>query len=413
MRDNDLYIPNFKTLLISLIIVLSFINNFVSEYLFALILFSFISLIYYGKHVPYKNSFFVIILLCLIFPIIQFFISGYYNFKANLNFLGFIFIIFGISTFIYSIKYDDIFRINFYLEKIVLSIVALYVLTPLISHGIYDFFSIDRNYLYATGNNLLPDNILDKQKTSALINFCLIIIFFKLKNSRNLIYKLILIIIFILGLNLLIGSRSQIIGTTIALIMLSSGNNVYRIKIYSILFSVLFLTAIFIMTSDIFLQFSNIDIRFMLFHAASVTFLSNIISGIGLYTLPQFLDANNQDYLFSFGGLFPSAWGPLLSFPTGFESSFLQFSVELGFVWLFILYWAIKSLLTLFYNIDYRFKYFGFFCLAYFFSSITEDNLTQPTAYILLAVILGLLANRQKSSHNFDASFPEMRNSPP
>ena len=151
------------------------------------------------------------------------------------------------------------------------------------------------------------------------------------------------------------------------------------------------------MSLEFFADFHQIDIRVMLFHAAAITFFSNLFFGVGLYNLPQFLDANNQEYLYKFGGLFSEDWGSRASFPTGFESSFLQFAVELGVIWFFLLYLAVKFLITNYYNTDARFKYIALFGLAYFFSAITEDNLSQPPIYILVAIFLGLYLKEREA----------------
>jgi hypothetical protein len=63
-------------------------------------------------------------------------------------------------------------------------------------------------------------------------------------------------------------------------------------------------------------------------------------------------------------------------------------------------YLFIKFLLVNYHKIDVRFKYLAFFGLAYFFSALTEDNLTQPPVYMLAAIFIAFYLRGRKENIN-------------
>jgi hypothetical protein len=263
-------------------------------------------------------------------------------------------------------------------------------------------FFIDGNYLYASASRFIANGLVEKQMMSAFLVLYVVV-------CANLIKKhpiaMPALIPLIFAINMLHASRSQMIGILVALFLIVISRGGRFIKTSALIISTLSFLAVFLLSLDIFTELHNLDIRVMLFHAAAITFFSNLFFGVGIYYLPQFLSSNNQAYFSNFAYLFPDGWGSLSAFPTGFESSFLQFAVELGLVWFFVLYFAVKWLLNNYHHVDARFKYLAFFGIVYFFSAITEDNLTQPPLYILAAIFLGLSFRRCRQNLNSDGVF--------
>jgi hypothetical protein len=192
------------------------------------------------------------------------------------------------------------------------------------------------------------------------------------------------------------------LGLFIALILVTAGNKINRIKIYSAITTLFYTLLLYFMTTSYFTQLAALDIRVMLFHSAAVSFFDHLVSGIGLFYLPQYLDLNNYFYFSQFSFLYPETYQTLEGYPTGFESSFMQLSLELGLISIILLYFITKGLLRVYSLIEPEFKFFIFFIIAYVFSSLTEDNITQSSFYIIVAILFGILAFEDK--HKLDKS---------
>ena len=338
-------------------------------------------------------------LFVLIIPLLQYAQTGNYAGKWILNFFGFVFAIISVTTMIAHMNADSFDKLDVYLRRTIFVLVSIYLLIPVFDYGLFDIFINDRNYLYSSPNSLMPPRFLEKQKISALISLYIVIVWRMVCDSKSFHIKLSLSLMLLIAINMLLGSRSQTIGMIVALLLITAGNKPRRIALYAATVTLLFVFTLYLMTTDVFTQLAAIDLRVMLFHSAATLFFNNLIGGIGLFYLPQFLEANSNLFVFEYSYLFPLAYGNLKSFPTGFESSFMQFAVELGTLSLPILYIATKRVLGLYSDISERYKYFVFFLIVYLFSSITEDNLTQPAIYIIIAIMLGIRVREGRRSN--------------
>jgi hypothetical protein len=328
----------------------------------------------------------------LMIPLLQYFATGNYAAQWIFNYAWFWIGMVSVVTVISHMRAVSMYKLGVYLRCSVFVLMSVYVLYPVLVHGVFDGFLIDRNYLYATANSLLPPDVLVKQKMSALVTFYVVIIWEMIRGSNRFPRILLLLVLLVLALNMLVGSRSQAIGLLMALILVTAGNGVRRIKIYAATVAFSFAAALWFMTTDFFKQLSAFDIRVMLFHSAAVSFFENIFVGIGLFFTPQFLEVHNDRYFSDFAFLYPESFKGLIDFPTGFESSFMQFSLELGLLSVVLLYFSVRFLLNIYSSSASGQKFFVFFVIAYLFSSVFEDNLTQPSFYVMVSILIGLRA---------------------
>lgn len=381
------FAAKFELLYLITMFLLSFVNGFITEFAYIFVFGGFFLALLSSKSILLQKDLQIFTLLVLLGSLLQYLFLGTFAWKWMFNFCGFMVGIFSVSTVVSKMSQEAIVELNFYLRGSIFILGTVYVLSPSIEYGFTSTFFIDGNYLYGSASRFIANGLVEKQMMSAFLMLYVIV-------SASLIKKYLIampaIIPLIFAINMLLASRSQMIGFTVALFLIIVTRSGQLIKTSSLITSALFFLVVYLMSLDLFNQFHQLDIRVMLFHAAAVTFFSNLLYGVGLYALPQFLDINNQAYLSNFGGLFPDGWGALSLFPTGFESSFLQFAVEMGIIWFFVLYLAVKLLITNYHNIDAKFRYLAFFGLTYFFSALTEDNLTQPPIYIWVALSLGI-----------------------
>jgi hypothetical protein len=357
-------------------------------------------LIYFHDNITVPKSIKIILLFVLFIPTVQFLISGNYALRWIINFLFFSIGMIAVVTLIARMKYSSYVKFGTYLRRVVFLTLSVYIIYPVVDHGLVDIFLIDRNYLYSSANSMLPSEFLVKQKMSALVMFYIVIVWQMIGNCQHGLRRFFLYLLLLIAINMLLGSRSQMVGLFIATILVTAGNKINRIRIYSGITTSMYLILLYFMTSSSFMQFAALDIRVMLFHSAAVSFFDNIFSGIGLFYLPQYLDSNNYSFFSQFSFLYPETYKTLESYPMGFESSFMQLSLELGVVSIVILYFVTQGLLKVYSSIASEFRFFIFFVIAYVFSSLTEDNITQPSFYILIAILFGLVAYER--THLYD-----------
>ena len=349
-------------------------------------------LIYFNNKINVPRNLKMILLFVLIIPAVQFMFTGNFAAKWIINFLFFSIGMIAIITIIGRMKYISYVKFGTYLKRVVFLAISVYIIYPIFDYGLVEIFLIERNYLYSSANSILPSGFLVKQKMSALVMFYIVIIWQMIKNSQHSLHRFLLYLLLFTAINMLLGSRSQMVGLFIATILVTAGSNINRIKIYSAVTTSMFLLLLYLMTSNVFTQLAALDIRVMLFHSAAVSFFEHLFSGIGLFYLPQYLNSNNYLFFSQFSFLYPETYQALERYPTGFESSFMQFSLELGIISIIILYYATRGLLSIYSSIASEFKFFIFFTISYVFSSLTEDNLTQSSFYIIVAIIFGLIA---------------------
>ena len=385
--NSKTFAVKFELLYLITTFLLSFVNGFITEFAYMFVFGGFFLALFSAKCIRVPRNFQLFTGLVILGALLQYLILGNFSWKWMLNFCGFMVGIVSVATIVSKMSRDAMFKLDLYLRRLIFILGTTYALSPAIEYGFTSTFFTDGNYLYASASRFLADGLVEKQMMSAFLLLYVIVGYGFIKKSSLAIPTIIPLIF---AINMLIASRSQVIGFVAALILITITRGKRLIKISSIVTSALFFLLVYLMSLDLFTQFHQMDIRVMLFHAAAVTFFSNLFYGVGLYTLPQFLEVNNQAYFSNFAWLYPVNWGTLASFPTGFESSFFQFAVELGIIWFFILYLAIKFLIKNYQNIDSKFRYLAFFGISYFFSAITEDNLTQPPVYILASLFIGL-----------------------
>ena len=316
-----------------LFLVLVFFGSFtgrnVEYFNYGVVLASIFILFRYAEHVIFPRSLKWIAVFILFIPLLQYLITGNYAGKLILNFFGFLVIMIALITMIYKMDSTSLEKFHIYLERLIIVTIGIYVLTPIIEFGLFDIFTIDRNYLYASANRILPDGLLGKQKMSMLVVLFVIMIWRMRKRPGTLLKGIVLIILLILGINMLLGSRSQTVGLIVALLLYKTGNSPKQIAILSSLVALSFLGSLYILTLDFVSLVSHFDVRVMLFHSAAITFFDNIFSGVGLYYISQFLDLNGEYMHLNYSYLYPKLSD---KFPTGYESSFIQLAVELGLI---------------------------------------------------------------------------------
>lgn len=387
----------FKLLYLISLFLLSFVNGLITQFAYIFVFGSAFFALLTSKVIIVPKYLQIFTGLVLIWSILQYVILGDLAWKSMLNFCGFMIGILSVATIISKLTKAQLSQFNFYLRSFIFVLGSMYALSPVIEYGFTGTFFIDGNYLYASASRFITNALTEKQMMSSFLLLYVVVCVDILK--KNMVAMPVLIP-FIYAINMLLASRSQVIGIMVALFLIVIIRNRRFIKTKAVIISAFTFLAVFIMSLDVFTELHNLDIRVMLFHAAAITFLSNFLFGVGIFYLPQILSSNNQTYLSNFAYLYPDGWGSLSTFPTGFESSFLQFVVELGVVYFFLLYFAVKWLLNNYYHIDAKFKYLAFFGIVYFFSSITEDNLTQPPIYMLSAIFLGLYISRCRENLN-------------
>jgi len=380
--------------------LMSFIESLTTVYNYFFVLSGLVIIICLKGQIIVPKNLKTILLFVMVFPLLQYLIIGNYAGKWIINFLLFSIGFTAVITLIARMKYSSRVKFATYLRRAVFLAVTIYILYPIVDHGLVDIFLVDRNYLYSSANSMLPSEFLVKQKLSALVMFYIVIVWQMISNCQQSLRRFFLYLLLLIAINMLLGSRSQMVGLFIAIILVTAGNKINRIRVYSTITTTLFLILIYFMTATSFMQLAALDIRVMLFHSAAISFFDNIFSGIGLFYLPQYLDSNNHLFFTQFSFLYPETYKKLESFPTGFESSFLQLSVELGLISIFILYFITQGLLRIYSSIETEFRFFIFFVIAYVFSSLTEDNLTQPSFFMIISILFGLIAYERNYCYN-------------
>lgn len=397
MVNSRFLVLKFELLYLITLFLLSFVNGLIAEFAYIFVFGSVLLALVDSKSILAPKGLQIFTGFVLIWSFLQYAILGAFAWKWVLNFCGFMVGIASVATIVSKLSKEALFQFDFYLRSIIFILGTAYALFPVIEYGFTGTFFIDGNYLYASAGRFIANGLVEKQMMSAFLLLYVIVCAGLIKKHLIAMPALIALI---LAINMLLASRSQMIGILVALFLIVITRGGRFIKTSAIITSAFSFLAVFLMHLDVFTEFHNVDIRVMIFHAAAITFFSNLFFGVGIYNLPQFLGANNQAYLSNFGNLYPNGWGSLASFPTGFESSFFQFAVEMGVIWFFVLYLAIKFLLINYHNIEARFKYLALFGLIYFFSAFTEDNLTQPPTYILVAIYIGIYARRHRKYFN-------------
>jgi hypothetical protein len=377
---------------LALLFLASFSESLSTIYNYFFVFSGMFLIFYFNKNIIVPINLKMALLFVLIIPAIQFILTGNYAGKWIVNFFFFSIGMIGVITLIARMKYISYIKFRTYLRQAVFLTLSVYIIYPIVDHGLVGIFLVDRNYLYSSANSILPPDFLVKQKMSALVMFYIVIVWQMVKNCNHGLSRLLLCLLLMLALNMLLGSRSQTIGLFIATILVTAGHNINRIRVYSAITASTFLILIFIMASNEFIQLAALDIRVMLFHSAAVSFFDQIFGGIGLFYLPQYLDSNNYLFYSKFSYLYSEYNKSLEFYPTGFESSFMQLSLELGLISIFILYFVVQGLLRAYSLITSDYKFFVFFIISYIFSSLTEDNITQPSIYLIVAILYGLLA---------------------
>jgi hypothetical protein len=394
--------------------LLSFSEAFSVLFSYAYVAFGVVILLFCFNKIVIPLELAIISAAVFIFPVFQYFAvnnyAGKWIFNSACYFVGIVSVI----TLMSRMREKSLLKMGSYLRRSVFVAISVYVLYPVFEYGVIDIFLVDRNYLYAIANSLLPSDVLVKQKMSALVMLYIVFTWGMIRIRTGLPRLLLLWVLLILALNMLLGSRSQTIGLLIALLLITVGGNGNRIRIYSILVVFSFACALWLMTTDFFVSLSAIDIRVMLFHSAAILFFEYFLTGVGLFFIPQFLEIYNNRFFSEFSFLYPDSLSALTAFPTGFESSFMQFSAELGVISFVFLYFSVWGLLRVYVSTAGWWRYYIFFVIAYFFSSIFEDNLSQPSFYMIISILMGWRAysrRRLKVVHKSIVNVPLLGNS--
>jgi hypothetical protein len=346
------------------------------------------------KSVFIPKELFYLILFVTIYPTFQFIFTGNIAFKWLLNYFLFIISIIGYLHYFKNTTFQFKNQIFIRLKIVLVFLITIYILYPIFDLGIYEVFTKDGNLVFSSSNTLLPKGFLEKQKMSPLITLYVIVLISYLLKIKNFYLKFIIFLLLIIAINALFSSRSQIVGFLLSLVMIFLIRNKTNVSFGSFIFCFGFLLFFLFLSTEFFSQLANLDIRVMLFHVGSLIFFKNIIFGIGLFYSPIYLKDNNNLLFSEFSWLNPITFQKLISFPVGFESSFVQFTVELGIIFFIFLYFVLRWFFNIYYSVDVKFKSFILFGIIYFFSSMFEDNLTQPAFLVIFIFLVGFSFNK-------------------
>jgi len=384
---------------------------------------------------PYTNKFiFIILSIALIFILINQFavvakihiylwgfllfisalqilsIGTSINLKGLLNFLGF----FIISVTIYNIfswKYRLAMVSLQTLKYVIISILLFFNLYLISEFGFFELFSISQNYLYASISNSFS-NLVDKQFLSAIFLLGGIFIVQEIYAKANIL-NLFRLPLLIFAVYMTLGSRSMVLGFLISILTIFLHRK-FGPRFASFAIVCLLGFGFFALSTGL-LDFLEIfDIRYGIYSGLIEVSIMNPFLGVGLFNIPNYLEANNLLLYQKTSHLFDSLLLYNLDFitftidrfPINGESSYFILAAEIGLMSaLFIYYIITLSILNVFANANGNLKNYSFFILCYLFSSVTEDNLFQTSFIVSFSYLIAIAASLNTSARSYMGYF--------
>jgi hypothetical protein len=317
---------------------------------------------------------FFLILLSISFFQIFILPVGTDHLKNTLNLLGFILLTSYAYTRFTSLNFKLLFCRN------LLRFTLLYIVVSVVLMGPLSFLTSHQNYTFNVINYYLDIPFFEKQLISQALTLAFFYVFAKKNKSILLWISLLLIII------LVSGSRACSIGIFIVMLIGNSRINLsLNLAFWGFTIFVAFWIFVMQFSSSELKSILNFDVRFAYANAAYSIFLDNYKLGVGIFNVPYFMEEKQGFFLLNFGHLYD--FGANKQFGYAFDSGFLNLLVGAGASSFLIIHqiglvlkrYAKKN------GTDFIYKT----CLAIFISSGFEDNLLQPSFFILLALLTG------------------------